>query len=176
MDSYTINGLTLEPDGSVSGSFNPTTTYSAGAMEEQVLAMIMGFFGVMFAILLVLAILTIIGKWKVFVKAGKPGWHAIIPFLNTYDLYEIGGQKGVYFLFAFIPFVGALISSVFTFLAYYNITRAFNKSKWYLVGLTIIPFIFYLILGFSNDQFDRQRVIDDESEMANQPITQTRAA
>ena len=120
--------------------------------------------------------MTIIGKWKVFVKAGKPGWHAIIPFLNTYDLYEIGGQKGVYFLFAFIPFVGTLISSVFTFLAYYNITRAFNKSKWYLVGLTIIPFIFYLILGFSNDQFDRQRVIDDESEMANQPIAQTRAA
>lgn len=176
MDSYTIDGLTLNPDGSVSGSFNPSTPYSMGAAEEQALAILMGFFGIIFAVLLVIAILTIIGKWKVFVKAGKPGWHAIIPFLNTYDLYEIGGQKGIYFLFAFIPFVGTLISTVFTFLSYYNITRAFNKSKWYLVGLTIIPFIFYLVLGFSNDQFDRRRVIDDESEMANQPVAQPKTA
>ena len=175
MDSYTINGLTLNPDGSVSGSFNPSTTYSAGTVDEQILAIIMGFFGIFFAVLLILTILTIIGRWKVFVKAGKPGWHAIIPFLNTYDLYEIGGQKGIYFLFAFIPFVGTLISKVFTFLAYYNITRAFNKSKWHLVGLTILPFIFYLVLGFSNDQFDRRRVIDDESEMAIQSTTQPEA-
>ena len=42
---------------------------------------------------LAVAVLMIIGLWKVFVKAGKPGWHAIIPFLNVYDIFDIAWTK-----------------------------------------------------------------------------------
>ena len=116
-----------------------------------------------FIIFLAIYVLTAIGLWKTFKKAGKPGWHAIIPFLNMYDMFEIGGQKGVYIFFMFIPFVGTAIYSVYALLANYNIARAFKQSKGFLVGLTILPFIFTMILGFSKDmQYDRKLLVDDD--------------
>ena len=38
-------------------------------------------------------VLTLIALWKIFVKAGKPGWHALIPFLNVYDIFQIGWKR-----------------------------------------------------------------------------------
>ena len=137
------------------------TTYSGAS--DAASAFFTGFTLTMFIIFLAVYVLTVIGLWKVFKKAGKPGWHAIIPFLNLYDMFEIGGQKGVYIFMMFIPFVGPAIYGVYSFLANYNIVRAFNQSKGFLVGLTILPFIFTMILGFSSEmQYDRKRLVDDD--------------
>ena len=46
--------------------------------------------GIFFLIALAASVLTIIGRWKVFEKAGKPGWAAIVPYYNTYVTYELG--------------------------------------------------------------------------------------
>ena len=51
------------------------------------------------------SILTIVALWKVFAKAGKPGWAAIIPFYNIYVLCEISLGSGWLFLLSFIPCV-----------------------------------------------------------------------
>ena len=60
-------------------------------------------FGLIFAIVmffvLIISVITMIGQWKVFQKAGKPGWAAIIPIYNMWVLYEIGGIKPVFCLF-----------------------------------------------------------------------------
>ena len=83
-------------------------------------------FGAMFASMLAIimlpalavAIVTIIGMWKLFEKAGYDGWKAIIPFYNSYILTEISGQNGWMFLLMFVPGVGAFQSStVFSVLA-----------------------------------------------------------
>ena len=135
------------------------TSYTADTAAAVFGGMMLAFF----IILLAVYVLTVIGLWKIFKKAGKPSWHAIIPFLNMYDMFEIGGQKGVYILFMFIPFVGTAIYSVFALLANYNITRAFKQSKGFLVGLTILPFIFTMILGFSKDmKYDRKLLVDND--------------
>ena len=44
--------------------------------------------GSIFILLLVIAlyVVYVIGLWKLFKKAGKQGWEAIIPFYNTYML------------------------------------------------------------------------------------------
>ena len=46
-------------------------------------------------IALVLLVVALAGAWKIFVKAGVPGWHSIIPILNIYDICKIGLQDSV---------------------------------------------------------------------------------
>lgn len=147
-----------------SSTYRYTTTTTSAASDA---AGVFGALMIVFAILcLAVYVLTVIGLYKTFKKAGKPGWHAIIPFLNMYDMFEMGGQKGIYILFMFIPFIGTLIYNVYALLASYNITRAFKQSKGFLVGLTILPFIFTMILGFSKDmQYDRKLLVDDDVEI-----------
>jgi TonB family protein len=41
--------------------------------------------------------------WNVFVKAGWPGWAALIPFYNAYVLLKIGGKSGWWLPLFFIP-------------------------------------------------------------------------
>ena len=48
------------------------------------------FFGVIILIAIATSVLTIIGRWKVFEKAGKPGWAAIVPYYNSWITYELG--------------------------------------------------------------------------------------
>ena len=48
------------------------------------------------------AVLAIVGRWLLFRKAGKPGWHSIIPILNAYDEYDICWKGGKIFLAALL--------------------------------------------------------------------------
>lgn len=43
------------------------------------------------AVLLVVYILVVIAMWKVFTKAGKPGWASLIPVYNMVLMYQIVG-------------------------------------------------------------------------------------
>jgi len=61
---------------------------------------------------LIVGIFMIVVMWKLFVKAGQPGWAAIIPFYNTYTLIKIAGKPGWWLLLYFIPFVNIVISII----------------------------------------------------------------
>ena len=102
---------------------------------------------------LALAVVRIIAMWKVFKKAGRGGWEAIVPFYNAWVLYEISGLKGWIIFFAFIPYIGTLATLVFTIIAYINLSRAFNKNDAYSIGLLFLPTIFFSILGFGKDEY-----------------------
>ena len=52
---------------------------------------------------LAITVLFIIALWKMFEKAGEPGWAALIPFYNTYVLFKISWGNGWYFLLSVIP-------------------------------------------------------------------------
>ena len=51
---------------------------------DETYAVAAGILMVYWVIVLVIAVVCLVGMWKMFVKAGKPGWGAIIPFYNTY--------------------------------------------------------------------------------------------
>jgi hypothetical protein len=53
---------------------------------------------------------TIAGAWKIFEKAGQPGWAAIVPFYNTYILLKIAGRPGWWLLLYLIPLVNLVIA------------------------------------------------------------------
>lgn len=96
-----------------------------------------------------LAILPIIGFWKVFAKAGKPGWAAIIPFYNLYVLFEITWGSGIKFLLILIPFANIIIM----FITLWKLGNAFGKDGAFTVGLMLLPSIFIIILGLGDSEY-----------------------
>jgi hypothetical protein len=93
---------------------------------------------------LAILVLVVAGFWKVFTKAGEPGWAAIIPFYNLYILLKIAGRPGWWLILYFIPIVSFIIAIIVGI----DVARNFGKGSGFGVGLGILPFIFYPILGF----------------------------
>jgi hypothetical protein len=91
----------------------------------------------------------IAGIWKTFVKAGKPGWAAIVPFYNVFVLVEISGRPVWWFLLFFIPCVNIVIS----IMVMIDVAAKFGKSAGFGVGLALLGFIFFPILGFGDAQY-----------------------
>ena len=59
---------------------------------------------------LVLGAVMIVAQWKVFVKAGQPGWACIIPIYNTYVMLKIGGKPWWWLLLLLIPGVNLIFA------------------------------------------------------------------
>ena len=95
---------------------------------------------------LAIVVLIIAGFWKVFTKAGQPGWAAIVPIYNLYILLKIAGKPGWWILLFFIPLVNLIIA----ILVAIEVAKAFGKGVGFGLGLAFLGFIFYPILGFGN--------------------------
>ena len=114
-----------------------------------------GLFGILFGGIgslcwLIVAILYIAGAWKMFVKAGKPGWAAIIPIYNIYIILKIVGRPGWWLILFFIPFVNIVI----LLLVSIDLGKSFGKSTvWSVILLFFFNVIGYLILGWGADQY-----------------------
>lgn len=98
---------------------------------------------------LIVAIFMLIAMWKVFVKAGKPGWGCIIPIYNAYLLMKIAGKPGWWVILLFIPIVNLVISII----ASIAIANNFGKGGGFAVGLILLPIIFYPILAFGSAEY-----------------------
>ena len=114
------------------------------------LGFLVGALGFMFYLAaIIFGILVIIGMWKVFTKAGEPGWMSLIPFLNTYKLYKIAWGNGWLFLLGLIPIVNIVVYIMVSI----KMARAFGMGTGFAVGLILLPSIFYLILGFGDSVY-----------------------
>ena len=100
-------------------------------------------------IYLAIIVLLIVGMWKVFEKAGKPGWAAIIPIYNLIILLEIVGKPMIWILWLIIP----CVNIVFAIWLYNLVSKSFGKSEGFTVGLVIFPYIFCPILGFGDAKY-----------------------
>ena len=119
-----------------------------------------------------IAVVAIIGMWKVFTKAGKEGWKSLIPVYNLYTLCEIVGVSPWWIL---IVFVGGLVCiiPVIGWLAYMAATiyfgillakstaNAFGKDTGFAVGLYFLSPIFYCILGFGKATYVGAKPMND---------------
>lgn len=97
-------------------------------------------------IMLGVIVLLVISMWKVFTKAGKPGWASIIPIYNLFVLVEIAGKPWWWFLLMFIP----LVNIVIAFMMAMAISTNFGKGTGFAVGLFFLGAIFYPILAFGS--------------------------
>lgn len=101
-------------------------------------------------VLLALTLVVFAGFWKTFEKAGEPGWAAIIPIYNLYVLVKISGNAGWWTILFFIPVLNFLATVKISI----NLAGKFDKGILFGLGLALLSFIFYPILGFGNYQYN----------------------
>lgn len=100
---------------------------------------------------LAISIVVIAGIWKVFTKAGQPGWAAIVPFYNVYVMLQIANKPTWWMVLFFVPFANIVVAILVSI----GIAEKFGKSSGYGIGLALLGFIFYPMLGFSDAQYNR---------------------
>lgn len=91
-------------------------------------------------------IVVIAGGWKTFAKAGQPGWAVIIPIYNIYVLTQIAGRPWWWLLLFLVPIVNVVIAIIMSI----DVARKFGQSTGFGIGLALLGFIFYPILGFGS--------------------------
>jgi len=94
-------------------------------------------------------VLMIAAIWKIFSKAGQPGWASIIPIYNIYIWCKIAGRPGWWVILMLIPFVNLIIGIILQV----RVAERFGKSDLFAVGMLFLSFIFYPILGFGSAQY-----------------------
>lgn len=108
--------------------------------------------GLFLMIQLALVALMLVSLWKVFTKAGQPGWASLIPIYNAYVLLKIAGKPGWWLLLMFIPLVNIIVM----ILALVGLSNNFGKGGGFAAGLIFLPIIFYPILAFGDAQYQGQ--------------------
>lgn len=130
-----------------------TTTYDTSSyatatpqVDGAVTAMLM--FWTIFAV--AITVVAIVAMWKMFTKAGKPGWASIVPIYNVYVMLQIIGRPGWWLLLFFIPFVNIVIAVVIAL----DTAKAFGKDALFgILGNFLFSPIGYLIIGFGKSQY-----------------------
>lgn len=108
-----------------------------------------GAFMVYWIVMMVLSVLLLISMWKIYVKAGKPGWATLIPFYTEYVLFDIVFGNGWKFLMMLIPFYNIYLMIKL----YLDLGKVFGKGTGFKLGLVFLPFIFMPILAFGQSTY-----------------------
>ncbi len=105
---------------------------------------------VMIIVWLVILAIYVVSAWKIYVKAGKPGWAAIIPFYNIYVLLKIVGKPGWWLILYIIPIVNIVISLIVSL----QLAKSFGRSSLFgVVALWLFSIIGYPILAFDKSKY-----------------------
>ena len=94
-------------------------------------------------------VLTIVGMWTVFTKAGQPGWASIVPIYNVVVMLEIVGKPTWWVILFFVPIANIVVA----ILVAIGVANAFGKDSGFGIGLAFLPFVFYPILAFGDAQY-----------------------
>ena len=149
-----------------------TYSYTTTAADTGFWAAFAGFMLVFLLIGLAVAVVAIIGMWKMFTKAGEEGWKSIIPIYNAITLCKIVGVNPWWILIVFvagllnfIPIIGALVnlaaSIYFSILLCVSTANSFGKDTGFAVGLFFLSPIFYCILGFGSAKYEGAKPMND---------------
>ncbi len=111
--------------------------------------MAFGFTSIFFIFMLAISILVIVAQWRIYEKAGQPGWAAIIPIFNFYILLKIVGKPGWWVIWMIVPIANAVVAIWTTNL----LSKSFGKNVGFTIMLLILPWIFYPILGFGKAEY-----------------------
>jgi hypothetical protein len=107
------------------------------------------FSGTYVIIYLIFLVLVIAGVWMTFVKAGRPGWGAIIPFYNVYLMIKVAGRPGWWLILYFIPIVNLIVWIIVAL----DIAKHFGHGAGFGILLILFREIMFLVLGFGSSKY-----------------------
>ena len=139
-------------------------TYTATELGEGA-AVVVGTLLVFSFFFFVIGLVMLISMWKIFRKAGKQGWEAIIPIYNMVILLDIVKLPMWYVIMFFIP----VINFVFMIITYVNLAKAFGKDTVFAILLLFIPIIGFPMLAFGKSKY----VYDSNTPVNENPFGQS---
>lgn len=100
---------------------------------------------------LAVVILELVAFWKIFEKAGKPGWASLIPIYNAIVLLDIVNRPWWWLLLMLIPLVGVVLAIMMV----HDLSKSFGKGVGFTIGLLLLGIVFYPVLGFGDATYRR---------------------
>lgn len=128
--------------------------YSTTVGSTETLGIIAGLGVATFIISMIISVIMIISMWKIFKKAGKNGWEAIVPIYNIIVLLEICEMPVWQIVLYIIPFANIYI----TFKQYIELSKKFGKSTGFGVLTVFFPVICLPILAFGSSKYEKEQV------------------
>lgn len=117
-----------------------------GTMDSNIA---IGMFAFILLVSLVVWIVEVVSTWRLFAKAGQPGWASIIPIYNIYVLFQITWGQGSRFLLLFIPIYNIILAIQTNI----KLAKAFGKSTGFGIGLIFLRIIMLPMLAFGNSTY-----------------------
>lgn len=144
--------------------------------DDTAIASLMGVLGGFIIVVLLLviayAIFAIIGNWKLYEKAGQPGWKSIIPFYNTWTLVEMVGLNWYWFLLCIastiftvlglssLSLLGSIAGIFGNVMICYNMAKKLHKDTGWIVLAVIFNGIVLPVMGYSKEaNWDKEAVV-----------------
>lgn len=90
--------------------------------------------------------LMIASLWKVFTKAGQPGWASIVPIYNIFVMLKIAGKPWWWIIGLLIPIVNFVVLIMLAI----ALAKTFGKDIGFAIGLILLGFVFFPILAFGD--------------------------
>jgi hypothetical protein len=104
---------------------------------------------VIVGVVVAIVVTLLISFWGIFQKAGRPGWHALVPVFNNYVWIKILGRPGWLAVLALFPYINIVLGM---FLCT-DTAKSFGKKTGFAIGLMFLPFIFFPILAFGSARY-----------------------
>jgi hypothetical protein len=100
-------------------------------------------------ICIIICVVIVVSYWKIFEKAGKPGWAAIVPIYNIYTMSDIATGNGILCLLIFVP----VVNNLFILYLLYKLARAFGQSVIFSFGMIFLAIICIPVLAFGKAEY-----------------------
>jgi hypothetical protein len=105
--------------------------------------------GAYLVVVLAIAVLMIASMWKLFSKAGKPGWACLVPIYNYVVWLEVIKKPIWWIILLMIPIVNFIIIIIM----FIEMAKAYGKSAGFGVGMILLPYIFFPMLAFGDSKY-----------------------
>jgi hypothetical protein len=132
-----VNQLLVDVAEMLAGQYEGSPQFPEGPSTGQVI------------VYLAITILLVAAVWKIFAKAGKPGWAAIIPIYNVVVFLQVVNRPVWWIVLLLIPLVNVVVAIILT----NDLAKSFGKGVGYTLGLLFLGVVFYPILGFGGDPY-----------------------
>jgi hypothetical protein len=115
---------------------------------------------------IVVALLGIVGLWRMFAKAGRPGWGAIIPIFNLYLFVRTAGRPGWWIVLYIVPLVNIVVHAIVCM----DVARSFGRSRAFgIIALWLLSVIGFVILGFGESRYSASVDREADGRQARRP-------
>lgn len=136
-----------------------------GASMGDIIGLILIILGALIAVAAV--VFYVISVWKLYTKAGRPGWAILVPFYGWIEFFNIAWGNGAVFLFMFAPGINILVA----ILTVQKLSEAYGHGLGYTLGLFFFPYVFIPVLAFGKSKHMRYQA----KLAAAQPVAEAQA-